>query len=194
MKNEGPLLETLTPRLQECPAAFLDEPVIGDSGSVAVEAVVADLVRVLEGDYLLRPDADVFQMKRAAVRNRMRLVLIASWMLYDPWFREKHLGGAALRFLKNDLHALATLVDAEAFVTDPDRREELARYSLRHLGFRPGGETEAQAQDRLAALDSVERARVVRETKAAEERARKIREEMRRKRERELAASKPMRE
>ena len=194
MKQEGPLLETLTHRLQECPAAFLEEPVIGGSGVVSVEAVVADLVRALEGDYLLRPDASAFQLKRAKGRNRLRLVLIASWMLYDPWFVEKNLDKAALGFLKKDLHELAKLVDAEAFVTDPDRREELARYGLRHLGFRPKGETEAQARDRLAALDSVERARVVRETKAAEERARKIREEMRRKRERELAAAKPMRE
>ena len=167
---------------------------MGNNGVVSVEAVVADLVRVLDGDYLARPTTTAFHLKSAKVRNRMRLVLIASWMLYDPWFSGKNLGKAALGFLKKDLHELAKLVKAEAFVTDPDRREELARHGLRRLGFRPRGETEAQAQDRLAALDSVERARVVRETKAAEERARKIREEMRRKRERELAASKPMRE
>ena len=194
MKTEGPLLERLTHRLQECSAAFLEEPVIGGSGIVSVEAVVADLVRGLEGENLLRPRTDALRSKRAKERNWLRLVLIASWMLHDPWFGEQHLGEAALGFLAHELKALARLVDAEAFVTDPDRREELARHGLRHLGFRPKGETEAQAQDRLATLDSVERARVVRETKAAEERARKIREAMRRKRERELAASKPMRE
>ena len=195
MKTEGPLLETLTHRLQECPAAFLEEPVIGDAGVVSVAAVVAELARALRGNYLFRPDTGVFVSKQAKDRNRLRLVLIACWLLHDPWFREQNVDEAlALRFLEKSLKALAKLVEAGQFVSDPDRREELARFVLSRLGFRPKGETKAQAQDHLATLDSVARARVVREAKAAEERARKIREAMRRKREQELAASKPMRE
>jgi hypothetical protein len=194
VKHEGPLLETLTHRLQECPAAFLEEPVIDGNGAVRVEAVVADLVRALQGDVLLRPDVKRFGSARAQERNRLRLVLITGWLLHDPWFQGKDLGEAVRRFLTEELGEIARLVEAEQFVTDPDRREELARYTLSRLGFRPHGETKAQAQDQLASLDSVARARVVREAKAAEERARQIREAMRRKREQEMAAAKPMRE
>ncbi|MFQ5570261.1 MAG: hypothetical protein ACE5G0_11340 [Rhodothermales bacterium] len=182
-------------RLQECPAAFLEEPQIGTGGVVSVAAVVADLLRTLADDYQLRPDTAPFRAKSAKTRNRLRLILITSWLLHDAWFREQDgLAKPVAKLLAHDLDALALLVDAGQFVTDPDRREELARYCLSRLGFRPKGETKAQAEDRLTTLDSVERARVVRETKAAQERARKIREEMRRQRERERAAAKPMRE
>ena len=66
-------------------------------------------------------------------------------------------------------------------VTDPDRREELARLALARLGFRPAGETVAQAQDRLTTLNSAERARVMKAAQVAEQRARQIREALARK-------------
>ena len=81
----------------------------------------------------------------------------------------------------------------EAFVTDPDRREELARLCLKALGLRPAGETIAQAEDRLATLNSVERESVRKATAAAEQRAQAIREAMARKAEDE-ANMKAMRE
>ena len=194
VNTEGPVLESLTHRLQECPAAFLEEPRIGDEGLVDVAAVVADLLRVLKGSYMLRSKTNAFVSKRAKERNRLRLVLVASWVLHDPWFQGKGLHEVARRVLEKDLRPLAKLVDAEQFVNDPDRREELVRVILKNLGLRPRGETKAQAEDQLATLDSIQRARVVREAKAAEERARKIREAMRIKREKERAAAKPMRE
>jgi hypothetical protein len=60
---------------------------------------------------------------------------------------------------------------------------------LRALDLRPAGESVVQAQDRLTTLDSVERVRVIKEARAAEERARKIREEMARKAAEEAAAA-----
>ena len=75
----------------------------------------------------------------------------------------------------------AAQVAARKFVSDPDRREELARFALARLGFRPAGETLAQAQDRLTTLNSAERARVLRAARAAEERSRQIREALTRK-------------
>ena len=73
-------------------------------------------------------------------------------------------------------------------MTDGDRREELVRLCLSELGIRPAGETVDEATDRLNTLDSVERVNVVRKTRKAEARARKIREEMARKRAEEAAA------
>ena len=83
--------------------------------------------------------------------------------------------------LEAEANDLAPRVAARKFVTDPDRREELARLALARLGFRPAGETLAQAQDRLTTLNSAERARVMKAAQAGEQRARQIREALVRK-------------
>ncbi|MGC4122278.1 MAG: hypothetical protein QM765_48385 [Myxococcales bacterium] len=49
---------------------------------------------------------------------------------------------------------------------------------LAALGVLPRGESTAQASDRLKSLGSVERAKVIREMRAKEEAARKLREQM----------------
>ena len=189
MLSEGPVLETLTHRLAECPADFLAEPRIGTSGVVEVAAVVADLARDLGGPGLTQAQAAVFQPRDARQhRNWLGLVLIAAWLLHDPWFRQQHLAGRAVDFLTGGLTQVAGLAQAPRFVADPDRREELARLALHHLGLRPAGETEAQAADRLNTLDTVERERVQRAARHAEERAEGIRAAMAKKAADEAAA------
>lgn len=192
MTEEGPLLESLTRRLAECPADFLGAPRDrSDKGEVHVAAVVFDLLRELGGTPLTPPELAAFEFKRGDARTerRLRVVLIAAWLLYDSWFRSRNrFAIQACTLLATGLSDAAAVVPPPSFVSDPDRREELARLCLKALGLRPAGETEAQAEDRLATLDSVERARVVRETRAAEERARQIREEMARKAAEEAAA------
>ena len=116
-------------------------------------------------------------------------LLISAWLLHDPWFIEREQYGApALDFLTSGAAQLAALTHAPQFVADPDRREELARVCLRELGLRPAGETIAQAQDRLATLNSAERARVVRAARQAEERVQAVREAMAKKAAEEAAA------
>jgi hypothetical protein len=130
-----------------------------------------------------------FRTEDPSDRNALRVVLVACWLLADPWFRaRKDLGPKAHAFLAEDLASLARLVEAERLVDDPERREELVRRCLAKLGLRPRGETEQQAIDRLAAVDSVERRRVIEATRAAEQRAQKVREELARKAAQEAAA------
>jgi hypothetical protein len=173
-------LEVLTRRLAECPPEFLAEPRFGRKGTVDVAAVVADLVRDLGGPPLTTQETAALRPPdRREHRNRLRTVLVAGWLLYDPWFRARHqYAGAARGFLLEGVAELAALVQAPELVSDGDRREELARLALRGLGLRPAGETPEQAEDRLLTLSSVERQRVLRESQAAEERARQIREAM----------------
>jgi hypothetical protein len=190
MSTDGPLLESLTRRLAETPADFLAEPRIGPAGQVHVAAVVADLLHELGGP-ALTPDQAAALAPADARRHRnwLALVLVASWLLHDPWFRERGaLGQPALQTLLGVLRQTAAHTQAPAFVTDPDRREELARLLLRELGLRPSGETEAQAQDRLTTLSTVERERVIRAAREAEERAQAIREAMARQAAEEAAA------
>ncbi|HEY8040455.1 MAG TPA: hypothetical protein VIF15_11705 [Polyangiaceae bacterium] len=187
MTEEGPDIATLVRRLAGCPPEFLDEPRIGASGRIVVAAVVFDLILDLggpQGGHVHLP----FEGE-AGDRNQSRIVLVCCWLLHDPWFRARRdLGERAHGFLITDPALLAPVVDAERLVTDPDRREELARLCLARLGLRPHGESEAQAADRLTALDSVERRRVIEATRAAEERARRVREELARKAAEEAAA------
>ena len=162
MSAPGPPIEALTRRLIDTPGDFLADP-----GDVAVPAVVGDLF----GAPLA---ADQVAELRAGERTWLRCVLVASWLLAglpaDP--------PAAWRFMAEDLRVLSGHVPADALVDDPDHREELARRALRALDLLPAGETEAQAADRLSALDSVERARVLEATRAAERRAAEVRAAM----------------
>lgn len=204
MQNEGPILESLTRRLAETPEDFLAEPRVAQRGRVQTAAVVGDLIRLLGGDVgaeQLKPfvgksapptrtselpdnaEADPPAIADARLeRNRFAVTLILCWLLSGDWFRQiKPETGNLLRLLDAEAAELAAQVAARKFVVDPDRREELARVALARLGFRPAGETLAQAQDRLTTLNSTERVRVLQAARAAEERARQIREALVRK-------------
>ncbi|HEY3818216.1 MAG TPA: hypothetical protein VGL81_13645 [Polyangiaceae bacterium] len=188
MTEEGPELVALLRRLTECPAEILEEPRIGTSGRIVVCAVVFDLIDAL--GWAGAPHVELpFQSSDPSDRNALRIVLIACWLLHDPWFvSRRDLGARAHAFLVEMPPRLARVVDAERLVTDPERREELVRHCLASLGLRPRGETEAQANDRRTSLDSVERRRVIEATRAAEERARQVREALANKAAEEAAA------
>jgi hypothetical protein len=152
-------------------------------------SLVAALSIDLGGPGLLPHELGRFRARSNTHRNRLRLVLIACWLLHDEYFREAGIHEEpAMRFLMEDLEQLASLVAADLFNSDPDRREELVRCCLRALGLRPKGETEKQAADRLQTLDTTERAKVLADIKASEKRARELREEMERKRAQEAAS------
>ena len=178
--TDGPPLEHLTQRLQACPDVFL-------SDDIEPGAIAADLIRQLAGDPLSRVDVGPFVANRS--NRAIRVTLVACWLLADEAFtHQPDLIASATRLLTSDLDALAAVVSAEDCITDAGRREELARFTLAALGLRPHGETDAQAADRLATLDSAARLAVVREAQVAEERARRIREALARKAAAEAAA------
>jgi hypothetical protein len=118
------------------------------------------------------------------------LIVVVCWLLHDDWFLERTdlAPGMWALFGSDALGRLVELVKPAAFVADPDRREELARLCLKSLSLVPKGESAAAAADRLAALDSVERHRVLKATAAAERRAREVREAMARKKAQESAS------
>jgi hypothetical protein len=102
--------------------------------------------------------------------------MIGAWLLADPWFLAQRLDPAALLQALGEVAAeLAAATPAHRFGVDGERREELARTMLARLGYRPAGETQAQATDRLAAISATERRRLLEASRAAEQRAREIR-------------------
>jgi len=179
----GPPLEHLTQRLQACPDVFL-------SDEVKPGAIAADLIRQLAGDPVQRVNAQPFTVGRSD--RAVRVMLVTCWLLADEAFaRQPDLAEPATRLLTSDIDALAEVISAEDCISDAGRREELVRFTLAALDLRPEGETEAQAADRLATLDSAARLEVVREAQIAEERARRIREAIARKAQAEAAAKAP---
>jgi hypothetical protein len=182
MHHEGPPLEALTRRLAETPEDFLREPKIAARGEVHVAAVVRDLFRLLgqevSGSDLLRFESSDSRNDR----NRLAVALIASWLLADHWFCQQDLEpGKLLTLFAGGIADLSSQIGSRKFVADPDRREEMARFVLANLGFRPLGESLEQAQDRLMSLSSTERTRVMRAAREAERRARVIRDALARK-------------
>ncbi len=182
MDREGCELSRLMRRLTETPPEFLEEPRLGQRGVVAVSAVVGDLCRsygvdpgpaALSAFAIGTPSSD---------RNRLRISLVLCWLLADGWFRSLDLRAAPLfPLILQGASELAANVALEKLISDPERREEAARFALARLGFRPQGETRAQAEDRLTSLSAAERARVLNASRQAEERARAVREALARK-------------
>lgn len=178
----GPPLEPLLHRLAECPVDFLLP-----STEIDVVALACDHFRAIQ-----QPIPDP-QRRRALAELPHEVQTLGSillWLLRDDWFQSRpELAERTKKFLlAESIARLSKLVRAEAIINDSDRREELVRLCLKELGLTPEGETEAQAADRLTTLDSVERDQVIRKTRAAEARAREVREAMARKRAEEAAA------
>jgi hypothetical protein len=182
MQAEGPILESLTHRLSECPEEFLLEPRVESKGAISVVAIAHDHLRAMG---MSMPEG-LRDNRNAAF---LSVVAVACWLLHDDWFLARpELAPRMQRLLISTLEPISAVVPARDFVTDPDRREELARYCLAELGLRPQGESIAQAKDRLTALDSQERMRVLRDTQAAEARAQEVRKMMARRAAEEAAA------
>lgn len=181
MSRVGPPLEQLTRRLMETPTPFLGEPRFGKQGSVNVAALVADVL----AQFGLHADAD--QLKRFVGRDRGKernprmLTQILCWLLTDPALRGKLNAPQLLTLLFDEANALAEKVAAKEFVDNDERREELSRLALRSAGLRPQGESANVAEDRWLTVSTRERARLASATRAAEERARQIREALARK-------------
>jgi hypothetical protein len=181
MNHEGPSLELLLRRLAETPSEFLAAPHTPTSRvGVHIPAVVADLLAA----YGHAPASlgDFETTDTIADKRRAGLTLVLCWLLAEP---ELIATAPALEplhaLLTEGATDLAAQFTAEKYLAEPERREELTRFALARIDLRPSGETLAQSQDRLSALSSAERARVIKASRKAEQRAREIREALARK-------------
>lgn len=185
--QEGPVLDRLLHHLAECPEEFLREPRIGQKGEIRVQAVIQDLLAAFGATTAF--DTSRFASTKPQARAFLRLVLVSSWLVSNDWFLSSYRRPEQVyHFLATGLYDLAPLVAAEQFVADPDRREELVRLCLLSLGLRPAGETQAQSDDRLKTLNTVERTRVLKDTEEQRKRAKLLREQMKKQAAEEAAA------
>jgi hypothetical protein len=155
-------VERLTARLAELPAVFSSPFGTGIEDGIDPAAILSDLFRERANEMPARElIAGFVKAKGKGAKQRVELALIASWVLHDSSFVGTD-AGALLRLLGERLPALAEVAVPRLFVEDPERREELVRLCLDVLGLVPAGETRAQAEDRLASLDSVRRHELLR--------------------------------
>lgn len=182
MKLIGPPLQSMLQRVSECPADFLDEPRIGGRGRLEVAALVGDCLR-RTGYRLNARELKVFDSKHTDTdRKHLQLVALCIWLLDADWIQKTRLEGSALlALLQQDMAEFAQSSQVDKCLHDAERREEFSRFVLARLGYRPEGESEPQASDRLSALSSIERQRLLKESQEAERRAREIREALARK-------------
>ncbi|MCA9532444.1 MAG: hypothetical protein KC593_02150 [Myxococcales bacterium] len=192
-------VERLCRRLGAIPGVFLEATEPGQA-PLATHAILYDLVLVQSGEPASEELVSAFTATSAAVESspkgkkrsaskksagaavaptqRAFLARLLAWLLMDDAFRGT--GRDALEVALEAPMSVLECVAARQFVEDSDRREELVRLTLRNLGLAPADERREDAEDRLSALDSVRRVRLLQEARAAED--------ARRQRERELAA------
>ncbi len=178
----GLSLEWLLRRLLDVPPDFLDPPRRGKEGRVHVAAVVNDMLashgETTPAALLATLSGDL----PGVTAGQLTLSAVLAWLLADARWVEAGAVPAAMPALFSDaIPALAAEAEASRYVFEPDRREELVRTALSRLALLPEGETANQAADRLASVSGVERRRLLEASRAAEERARAIREALARK-------------
>lgn len=178
MKQPGPALSRLQHRLSDTPATFWQPD--AKTPCWPLPALVHDLLWHHRLD-VTAADLEAFRGKSAhhPWYASTRLVI---WLLMDetfaPYLTNKRLALSALTTTAEALHAGGRPAH---YVDDIDRREEFIRVVLDTLELRPEGETPDQAQDRLASISSAERMKLIAASRAAEERARQVREALARK-------------
>ncbi len=181
-RRNGPPLQVLLRRLSETPQEFLDEPMIGGNGRVVVGALVNDLMSHLGVPVDMTTLSPYKSSDQKKDRNWFALVMIAVWVLHDESLQNVGIDQNDVKLVLNiAMRELSNISGAHSFVDDPDRREELARTLLSRLALWPEGESSTQAADRLTAISSLERDRLLAASRKAEKRAREVREALARK-------------
>ena len=172
MKKEGPALENLLRRLEETPADFLEQPAEPGKDGLAVRALIADTCR--------RHGLPVPQgNKEEQCGESGTFAALVCWLLQGGDFDGLigSLEAQGLHSLFNEiLPQFAKLQPAHKYLSDPERREELIRQTLKQCGLRPAGETAEQAQDRLTAINGLERQRLLDSSRDSQRRSRQIRD------------------
>jgi hypothetical protein len=180
--NQGPSLEVLLRRLLDTPPDFLDPPRQGKTGQVHVAAVVNDVLAMHGVALPAALRSTLSGGLKGVSANQLTLSAVVAWLLADAsWPHTAKVGASIPAMFAEAVPALAAEAVALRYVLEPERREELVRTTIACLGLLPDGETAAQAADRLASVSGVERRRLLEASRAAEARARAIREALARK-------------
>ncbi|MCP3912517.1 MAG: hypothetical protein GY713_16360 [Actinomycetia bacterium] len=164
-------LALLIEHLEATPPSFLALPRRGRAGGIHVDAVLADVIVLVTGQ---EPSEDQLFPLEELSSNHLRLILISSWLLSHPFFAGRGGAGRVAWLASYELGSLAELVEADLVTRDPERAEELCRKVLGGLGEPVANETAGESADRLIAIDSSRRVRLIRESQERVHRAEQV--------------------
>ncbi len=190
--EKAPTITYLTDRLINCPTIFLETPsTTSDPEGISTIALYSDLKFFILGEYISKEETTKLSFPKSPENlNYLLIVQISIYLLFDPFFKgRKNLSKKLNSLIYEHLLNYSKIVQAKKFVVDSERREELIRFILYCLDFVPDGETEKYALGRLSTLDSIEREKLVKETRQAQIKREQEIQEAIRKREAEEAAS-----
>lgn len=203
MESNDSIIILLTKRLAEIPNIFLSQPKTSTSKDseknvINIKAVFNDLIYNLTHELLSVISLDFLELSNTDRNsNYLNLIGLICYVLNDQYFLDKNIKSKVIiDFIKSEkINKLSEIMSYNKFIIDSERREELVRLILFNFDILPQDESKNYFIDRLSTLDSVERNLVIAKGKEARERAKRIREELERKRrEEEEAASKMSRE
>ncbi len=160
--------------------------------SVNLNAIWNDALQKQKESYIHSPFEKTFSNKETDGEKMIHLILAT--LLYDP---ENEIEGIEINelepFIFETIPMLTKAIGPfSEWSCDQERVEELVRSLFSALKLLPHGETREYFFDRLKSIDSLERIRILEETKKAQERAQEVLNKIRR--EEEEAASKYNRE
>jgi hypothetical protein len=182
-------LYVLLHHLKNCPADFLTFNHAAGSKPIT-EALVYDLFRTVSGDVTVShkslPDAGKLLWKLG--ENDHRSIHVGIWFFHQPLFtKDPSLAKGIRTFLFERLPELCQYVKCEEWLENEDRAEEFIREALRCCNIFIDGETAEEAQDRLDALSTIKRQKVLEETNGSLLRMKAIRQAMAEQKAREAA-------
>ncbi|MCU0823328.1 MAG: hypothetical protein MUF77_01635 [Leptospira sp.] len=160
--------------------------------SVNLNAIWNDALQKYKESYIYSRFDKPFSNTETDKEKMIHLIL--AMLLNDSENEINNIDFKALeRFLFEFIPDLTNVINSSSeWTTDQERAEELVRQLFSALGLIPYGETKEYFMDRLKSIDSLERIRILEETKKAQERAQEVLNKIRR--EEEEAASKYNRE
>lgn len=166
---EGPDINVLHHRLTEFPKEWLS-PQLPSYFYALVHDALYDLstsVNAAESTRFKRPYEQC---------DWYRAAMLIAYFLTDNSFKGFRFELAfLLDAFENTAKELAQAGTNRVYINDVDRREEFIRVVLSSINLRPKGETNNQAEDRLQAVSSLERMKVLKAAKVAEQRAHDLR-------------------
>lgn len=180
--------------LGEAPTSLRSDPQPWNPQGIYLAPVLGDLVESVLGE---RPQAGFWEWvlpvdDGPAERRRLGWVLLSAHLLWHPELRSpdrrRPEAASLVELWTEELRKLSQAAPWESIDDDLERREELIRRVFRACSWPIPGESPAESEDRLVQLDSVERARLVKEASEREKRRRALAEELARKAAEEAAA------
>ena len=167
--REGPDINTLHHRLTEFPKEWIS-PKLPNYFTALVHDAIYDHCNSVSAS-----DLNIFRRPHQQCEWYRMSLLIAFFICDESFEKFQFNSNSLLSLLDTTAKELAQAGHNKVYINDVDRREELIRVVLNTLSLYPKGETSALAEDRLQAVSSQERLKVLQAARIAEQRSHELR-------------------